>query len=299
MLPMDVQARLLYLAEEKPRHTPYFLKRCVYAVAKKNGGGRDALDKAFAICVAQAQKRGDLKKGSMQVTKRGAAWSGTKKQEPSPFGFSVDKYDKLLARARQGKQTEAVSLAGMYVQLHEDLQLEQNVDEAGFRSSLQRVQTELTTLASAFDSMSLVSFPGALAGLLTHTLGRKGILGKLGIHGLLSAVQINPAEIAQDLEVMVKTFRNVVTSNVDWNKAKAKVRQGLSILGKIAKAKDDDGVSPEMVVSHLTDLYIVLGQLVQLFVDGIQEKRAKNAALVVRIDMRELSSAFMLLAGSA
>jgi len=293
---LETTARMVCLAEASDReHTPYFIKRCVYAVAKKFGGDRKALNKAFAVCVAQAQKSGKLKKGSMSATKRGAAWSGTKKQEKSPFGFSLDKYEKMLARARQKAESRDVSLAVIYGQLHEELQIEQHVNPAGVKTAVAKAAGDLSALEKAADERSLVAVPGILANLLSSTLGSRGIVGEVGARPLLSAVDINPAGFGQDLKIMVQTFRNVLTDKVDWARVKARTKEALAQLKLIARGK----ITPERVLSILGDFFLKLGGVVQALVRGIPEKRAKNAALVLQYDFQEISDGFSLLAGTA
>jgi hypothetical protein len=296
---MDIQTtvRMVYLAEaaaDKQGHTPYFIKRCVFAVAKKFGGDRKALDQAFGPCVKQAQKSGKLKKGSMEPTKKGIAWSGTKKREKSPFGFSMSAYEKMLARARQKKEARNVSLALIYSQLQEELQIEQHVDEAGVKTAVGKTAAELKKLKTASNE-SLVAIPGVLANLLSMTLGGAGVVGRAGARGLLSAVDINPASFAQDLKVMVGTFRNLVTSKIDWGRVKQKTEAAANQLALIPRGE----ITPERVLSILGDFFLKMEGVMKAVVRGISDKRAKNAALVLQYDMQEIREGLNLLAGTA
>lgn len=292
---LETTARMLYLVEAGDEgHTPYFLKRCVYAIAKKEGGGREALNKAYAICVAQAQKRGDLKKGTMQPTKSGDAASATKKKEKSPFGFSLKWFDQQLANAR--KKTESVTLAGVYFQLCEDLQLEQHVDMGKFKSAITQAVASAKSLQTALKAQSAVAAPGYMAQLVTLTLGSKGVMGALGLTGLLGAVgATNSKELAQHFEIMLARFRTAQPGpKMAWDRAAMKAAQLASELGNL---KQHGGAESDMeaIVSSLSDVYLLLGQLAQVFVDGLTDDASKRAAEVVRFDMRGLGQSFMTL----
>lgn len=295
---MDIETlvRMTYLVEaDTTGHTPYFIKRCVYAVAKKSGGDREALDKAFAICVAQAQKRGDLKKGSMVPTKAGDAASETKKKEKSSFGFTMDKFDQMLAKAHQKKESRGDSLVRVYCELHEELQIEQHVDEGGVRKAVQRTADELKALEAAVESQSLVAIPGILANLLASTLGRAGIMGMLGARMLLTAVDINPASFGQDLKALALHFAKPLPHEIPWMQLKAKSKEALGQLKLITQGE----LTPERVISILGDFFLKMWALLRLIVKGIPEVRAKNAALVLQYDMQEISDGLTLLAGTA
>ena len=93
---------------EERKKTPPQLKRCVLAIAKKEIGGKDlddrglvraAISKAFAICTANLQKHGYLKKKSQSPTKRGGK-SGRSKAGEKDHALKVAEYEKLLAKAR-------------------------------------------------------------------------------------------------------------------------------------------------------------------------------------------------------
>lgn len=292
---MDIEttARMLWLVEGAGKgHTPYFIKRCVYAISKKEGGGRTALNKAFAICVAQAQKRGDLKKGSMEPTKD----SVSKKKTKSSSGFSLKRYDQQLKMAR----TENVSLVTVYAELQEELQIEQHVNEGGVKKAVHRTEAALTELSAAIDEQSLVSIPGILADLFSATLGRNSILGELGVRGLLSAVDLNPASFGQDLKIMVQTFKNVLINKIKWQAAEVAVKAARSELRGVLRTKEEDGqLSQEGIISILGDFFIELKKVMTVLVRGIPEKRAKNAALVLQMDMEEISDGCIFLAGTA
>jgi hypothetical protein len=76
------------------------MKRCVLAIAAKDGGDpKAALSKAFAICTAQLQKHGYIKKGTNRATKKGER-AGRSKASEKGHSSKVEKYEKLLATAR-------------------------------------------------------------------------------------------------------------------------------------------------------------------------------------------------------
>jgi len=297
---MDIEtyACMLYLVEaEESGHTPYFLKRCVYAVAKKNGGGRDALNKAFAVCVAQAQKSGKLEKGSMEPTKAGAQDSKAKTGETSQYGFSVDAYEKVLARARKKQKSEGVTLSKVYLQLCEDLQLEQHVDMAKFSSAVKDAVSAAGSLQRSLKERSVAAAPGHMAKLVNLTMGSKGVMGALGLTGLLGAVgAAKGSELGAHFEVMLAKFRGAKTGEaMEWDRAAAKAAQLGRELSTLHAAKKDGEPDLESIVSSLSDVYLLLGQLSKLLVDGLEDPGAKKAAEVVRYDMRGLGQSFMTL----
>lgn len=81
---------------ERPQ-TPPQVKHCVAKVAPKFGGDTS---KAFAICVAQMQKSGQLKKGSMTPTKKGKKNARSKAAQKGHADVVSD-YEKLLKTARE------------------------------------------------------------------------------------------------------------------------------------------------------------------------------------------------------
>jgi hypothetical protein len=85
------------LFAEERKHTPTIERRCVADVMKKQG--RD-MSGAFAICRASMQKAGNYKKGSADLTKKGAAKSASKsraKDDPAKFKY----FEKQVKAARQ------------------------------------------------------------------------------------------------------------------------------------------------------------------------------------------------------
>lgn len=88
---------LRLLGEGEDSETPPQVKRCVAKVAAKEGGDTS---KAFAICVANFQKTGQLKKGSMSLTKKGKA-NAKKKRAKSDHSDVVDDYEDLLKQNRK------------------------------------------------------------------------------------------------------------------------------------------------------------------------------------------------------
>lgn len=82
--------------ERKP--TPPVERRCVADVMKKQG--KD-MSSAFAICRASMQKAGNYKKGSADLTKKGAAKSASKdraKDDPAKTKY----FEKQVKAARKG-----------------------------------------------------------------------------------------------------------------------------------------------------------------------------------------------------
>jgi len=72
-------------------HNPLHVRRCVRAVAAKTGD----ISSAYAICVAQGQKNGTLKKGSIKATKKGKAADRRKAREPDN-SEKVREYEDML-----------------------------------------------------------------------------------------------------------------------------------------------------------------------------------------------------------
>jgi hypothetical protein len=91
--------------EAQQEETPPHVQRCVRAVAKQYGGD---VKRAFSICVAMGQKRGTLKKGTIEPTKKGKSADTTKIKDPE-HAKKTGEYEKFLAKARK-KRSEAVSL---------------------------------------------------------------------------------------------------------------------------------------------------------------------------------------------
>ena len=88
------------------KKNPAQLRRCVRAILKGKGidsPNREQLSSAFAICTAQLQKGGYLKRGTRDVTKKGATRSRSKAAELG-HGSKVAEYEKML----QGARTEGV-----------------------------------------------------------------------------------------------------------------------------------------------------------------------------------------------
>lgn len=80
---------------ERPQTSPQ-VKHCVAKVAPKFGGDTS---KAFAVCVASMQKAGEIKKGSMDLTKKGKKVAKVKKSKKG-HDKTVAAYEKLLKKAR-------------------------------------------------------------------------------------------------------------------------------------------------------------------------------------------------------
>lgn len=79
-----------------PEHTPPLLRRCVAKVAAQYDGDTS---KAFAICTAQYQRHGYMKKGSQELTKKGKRQQRRKAAEPG-HARAMDDYETLLKTAR-------------------------------------------------------------------------------------------------------------------------------------------------------------------------------------------------------
>ena len=77
--------------------TPDLVRHCVAAVAKQYGGDTQ---KAFAICVAQLQKNGYLKPGTMELTAAGKKKEKEHEAEPDAKK-KLAAYEKLLKAARE------------------------------------------------------------------------------------------------------------------------------------------------------------------------------------------------------
>lgn len=52
---------------EAEKETPPKLERCVRKVKERLGGGKDAVSKAWAICISTLQKSGYLKPGTVEL----------------------------------------------------------------------------------------------------------------------------------------------------------------------------------------------------------------------------------------
>jgi hypothetical protein len=77
--------------------TPDLVRHCVAAVAKKYDGDTD---KAFAVCVAQLQKNGYLKPGTMELTAAGKQKETEHESEPDAEK-KLKAYEKLLKSNRK------------------------------------------------------------------------------------------------------------------------------------------------------------------------------------------------------
>lgn len=85
----ELARRVREMSEER-KHTPAIERRCVADVMRKNPSYD--LSRAFAICRSSMQKGGVYKKGTAQLTKKGAARSAGKdraKDDPSKKRFFV------------------------------------------------------------------------------------------------------------------------------------------------------------------------------------------------------------------
>lgn len=80
--------------------TPTTVKHCVTKLAAKYGGDTS---KAFAICVAQMQKAGYLKKGSVQSTSKGKK-ADKRHASEKEAGKKMKSYERFLKAARKRKE---------------------------------------------------------------------------------------------------------------------------------------------------------------------------------------------------
>ena len=96
----DSDSRFVSVSElfEERRRTPPQLKRCVTAVAKKDGD----TSRAFAICTSSLQRKGYLKPGSKEPTKKGMK-AGRSKAADLTHAKKLSDYEQLLAFARKNK----------------------------------------------------------------------------------------------------------------------------------------------------------------------------------------------------
>jgi hypothetical protein len=85
---------------ERPQ-TPTSVKHCVAKLAAKYGGDTS---KAFAICVAQMQKAGYLKKGSVQSTSKGKKADARHAGEKDA-GKKMKSYERVLKAARKRRES--------------------------------------------------------------------------------------------------------------------------------------------------------------------------------------------------
>jgi hypothetical protein len=90
----------------RPR-VPVSVRRCVRAIAQTDGD----VPRAFAICVAQGQKRGDIKPGTITPTAQGKKRSKRKSSEKGA-GAKAAEYEKLLAGARAEESLGALVAHG-------------------------------------------------------------------------------------------------------------------------------------------------------------------------------------------
>jgi len=88
---------LVHLYEE----TSELEKRCIYDVMQKNkdGSAKERLSRAYAICRATLQKSGRMKKGTEQMTRKGAGISGGKSKKKD-HGEKVAGFEKAVKAAR-------------------------------------------------------------------------------------------------------------------------------------------------------------------------------------------------------
>jgi DNA-directed RNA polymerase subunit RPC12/RpoP len=84
------------------RGTPDLVRHCVAAVADQYGGD---VDKAFAICVAQLQKSGYLKAGTMELTAAGKKKEKEHEKEPDAKK-KLKAYEDFLKAAKETRKAE-------------------------------------------------------------------------------------------------------------------------------------------------------------------------------------------------
>lgn len=104
---------------------PVSVRRCVRAVAAEDGD----LDRAFAICVAQGQKNGELKTGTIQPTAKGAK-RGKAKAADKDASAKDQEYEMLLKGARKESLSALVARGWALIEQEEEPDLSKKVSGA-------------------------------------------------------------------------------------------------------------------------------------------------------------------------
>lgn len=89
--------------------TPVAVRHCVVKVFKSLGGDkaqgddrRDALSRAFAICMSSMQKAGQVKPGTRKLTKKGAGKAGWRMKDPETKTKDRE-YEQIVQSVRKGE----------------------------------------------------------------------------------------------------------------------------------------------------------------------------------------------------
>jgi len=104
----------------RPR-IPVSVRRCVRAIADGDGD----VSRAFAICVAQGQKHGELKPGTLKPTAKGKRRSKRKSSEKGA-GAKAAEYEKLLAGARVAESLTTLVAQGRALLEQDDAEPEES-----------------------------------------------------------------------------------------------------------------------------------------------------------------------------
>jgi hypothetical protein len=152
------------------RTLPAIVDRCVAHVAPrlKDRGPRGALSGAVAICTAQAQKRGALKKGSRSLTARG------KREERSATRRKGYKADTRAVKALAREAREAPPLDPRIVAIATVLRERQpaNLADVAFAIKMKRADARKFVRAAATRA-AVAKFMGAKK--VTYTASKKSI----------------------------------------------------------------------------------------------------------------------------
>lgn len=284
----------------KERH-PLHIQRCVYAIAQKDPTP-EGLSKAFAICIAKAQKAGKLEPGSNKPTAAGKARDKGMAQEPSESGFTKEKYEKLLALARaQRKESldDGATLAGCWYAAHREILGEEaRKDMKQFRAAVAGIGAAVKEFrALAADDALRLQVPAFISRVATHALGtslKPGIASAMGMGGLLSAAGVgSQREIGTAIMGLLDALRDSPSTRLPWadlQKRAAAIALAASDLEETAK--------PGELVSILMDLFVDLARFAALVADGAASAGVKAAAMDVATAMKNAAKGFRILAVS-
>ena len=102
-----------------------FMKHCVAAIAKREGGTREGVSKGFAICTAAAQKRGELKPGTKELTQKGRRREKAHAGEADAAEKSAA-YEKVIKR--KGVKIPEESMSKLLARIEEQAGLSESID---------------------------------------------------------------------------------------------------------------------------------------------------------------------------
>lgn len=83
--------------DEAKHRTPVIVQHCIGKVTKRFGGSREAVSKAYAICIAAMQKNGFIVPGTMELTSKGKTREKEHIQEPDA-GAKKAGFEAALAK---------------------------------------------------------------------------------------------------------------------------------------------------------------------------------------------------------